>query len=189
MPYVDNQKMDAAAYPDVLSYFYRANSIFDPVAAVGGHQPLFHDQLAILYNHYMVVSAKITVKFSPTGTYAYPVACGIYMSDDTTVTTTNITQMLEQPGVTYKYLPMVVADKTVTVSRTFSAKKFFNVSNLKDNKYTLGALFGNDPSEQAYFAVFCGSVDYGGTNPPEIMSSLRIEYNVVVSEPKEIAQS
>lgn len=43
LPYVDNQTMDAAAYPDVLSYFYVANSIFDPVYAVGGHQPMYHD--------------------------------------------------------------------------------------------------------------------------------------------------
>lgn len=34
--------------------YYRLNSIFDPDVSVGGHQPLGRDQLATLYNQYLV---------------------------------------------------------------------------------------------------------------------------------------
>lgn len=191
LPYVDNQTIDAAIYPDVLSYFYRANDIFDPVYAAGGHQPLYHDQLALFYNHYIVVSSKITVTFTPTATYAHPIACGIYLSDDFTVTTTNITQMLEQQGVKYKYLNANTGDKSVTITKTFSTKKFFNVSNVKDKiKSSLGAAFGFTPEDVAYFATFVASTDYSGaTNPPAVHTNIRIDYNVLCSERKELAQS
>ena len=39
----------------------------DPNHTGVGHQPLYFDQLMTIYNHYIVIGAKITVKFT-----AYP---------------------------------------------------------------------------------------------------------------------
>lgn len=147
--------------------------------------------MALFYNHYLVVSSKITITFTPITTYNYPIVCGIFLSDDATVTTTNLTQMLEQQGVTYKYLNANTGDKSVTVSKTYSLKKFFNVSNIKDQlRSTTGAIFGSSPSDGAFFAAFVASTDYSGlTNPPLVHTNIRIDYNVLCSERKEIAQS
>ena len=60
------------------------------------------------------------------------------------------------------------------VSKTFSAKKFFNVANVLDNISRIGAPRTANPSEKAFFA----------------MSILvTVEYIVVFSEPRELAQS
>lgn len=40
---------------------FRANSMFDPNMATGGHQPMYFDQLMDLYNHYTVMNARIKV--------------------------------------------------------------------------------------------------------------------------------
>jgi hypothetical protein len=42
---------------------FRLNSIFDPDAAVGGHQPYGYDQLAALYNRYRVLKTRWKVTF------------------------------------------------------------------------------------------------------------------------------
>lgn len=41
---------------------FRADSLFDPEYAVGGAQPSYFDQLALLYNHYIVDSSAIELK-------------------------------------------------------------------------------------------------------------------------------
>jgi hypothetical protein len=43
---------------------FRLNSIFDPNAAVGGHQPYGYDQLAALYNRYRVLRAAWKITFA-----------------------------------------------------------------------------------------------------------------------------
>lgn len=45
--------------------FYKANSLYDPEDAVGGHQPYLFDQLSALYEHYVVVASKMTVILTP----------------------------------------------------------------------------------------------------------------------------
>jgi len=192
-PYVEHQKMDPDVYPNVLQTFYSCVNMNDPVAAVGGHQPLGHDEASNLYNHFLVAGAKITVTFNSTGTSTYPVVCGIYLTDDLTVTATNITQLLEQGKSRYKYLNIQDGSKSVTITSTYSAKKWFNITNLKDNFYKCGGLFSSTATysgDQVYWCVFVASPDYGGVaDPPEIFTNIRIEYNALMSEPKELGGS
>ncbi len=49
---------------------YRLNSIFDPDASVGGHQPYGYDQMAALYNRYRVLKARWHIEFG-TSTQTY----------------------------------------------------------------------------------------------------------------------
>jgi hypothetical protein len=41
---------------------YRANGMFDPQVAVGGHQPLYFDQLSQLYARFKVISASCNIE-------------------------------------------------------------------------------------------------------------------------------
>lgn len=192
-PYVDHQKMDVGVYPGINQYFYSCVNLNDPVAAVGGHQPLGHDQAMELYDHFLVAGAKITVTFNSTSTSNYPVVCGIYLSDDTTVTTTSITQLLEQGKSKYRYLNIKDGTKSCTITSTYSAKKWFNITNVKDNRHQLGGSFATDSTytgDGVYWCVFVASPEYGGaTDPPEIFTNIRINYSAIVSEPKELAAS
>lgn len=192
-PYIDHQKMDVGVYPAIQQYFYSCVNMNDPVVAVGGHQPLGHDQAMELYDHFVVAGAKITVTFNSTSTSAYPVVCGIYLCDSTTVTTTNIAQLLEQGKSRYKYLNIQDGAKSCTITSTYSAKKWFNVTNIKDNRTLLGGAFSTGSTytgDGVYWCVFVASPEYGGaTDPPEIFSNIRIQYNALLSEPKELGAS
>lgn len=46
-----------------ISYYFRANSIYDPNQSGTGHQPLWRDTYAGMYNHYAVKQSKIIVHF------------------------------------------------------------------------------------------------------------------------------
>lgn len=193
MPYVDFNKQNAGVFPNVNQQFYSIMNINDPVVAVGGHQPMGHDEAMALYNHFCVVGAKITVKFSPTASGAWPVICGVYVSDDTTVTTTNLSQLMEQGKSKYRQLNISDASNQAVVTMNYSTKKWYNVTNVKDNLNRFGGLFSSSSTfsnDDCYFCVYIGSPEYGGTfDPPEILTTVRIEYVVLLSEPKELTQS
>ncbi len=52
---------------------WRANGVYDPDAAVGGHQPLGYDQFSAMYKNVCVISsfAKVTAKAAGTQTYTH----------------------------------------------------------------------------------------------------------------------
>ncbi len=184
--YVDTHTLDANA-ATLSTKLYRCNSIYDPQYAVGGQQPLGHDQWATFYAHYVVIGAKITTQFTTaTGNIGVANACGIFLSASASIPTT-LVNMLEQGNTVSRAQPLSGINMR-TLSRGFSAKKFFNVTNVKDNTDRLGAAFGADPDEDAYFCVFVGAIDATANTPP-VNCITTIDYLVVVSEPKQLLQS
>lgn len=49
----------------VAAEIFRLNSIFDPQWSLGGHQPMFTDNWALLYSYYRVIGFKYDIKFTP----------------------------------------------------------------------------------------------------------------------------
>lgn len=187
--YVDSTAVDAGL--DAVGYVtFRANSCFDPDFTGVGHQPMGFDQWATFYNHYVVVGSRITANFATRGTataLGFGVR-GINLHADTTMAT-DLPTILEQ-GLTKKTLQSTHnnAQMVRSVSRNFSAKKFFNVTNVLDNIGRIGASIAANPSEQAYFHVFSGNAD-PLVDPTSVLIMVTIEYIVVFSEPKELLQS
>lgn len=190
MRYCDKVSVDAAASGDVAHYYFRSNSIFDPDYTGTGHQPFGHDQWALLYNHYVVLGAKITVKFTNTANgVGDALIVGIMNRSHYDTSTTNLTQITEQNKVRYRTMtPWTGSSRSMTCK--FSTKKFFNVVNVKDNLARLGATFGANPTELAYFDIFCGSADASNLdNPAAVNLFVIVDYIVALSEPKNLAQS
>lgn len=189
LKYVDTITLDSALGV-VDSRYFRCNSLFDPDQAAGGHQPLGHDQWSSFYNHYVVVGALCKATFAkdsntPEGGFN---VCGIQVTDDT-VASANVTTLLEQGMTSKKYAyKSINSHKPVTVTRGFSTKKFFNVTNVSDNIDRLGALITANPIEQAFFQVFTGAAS-SAVNPNAQTCLVEITYTVIYSEPKELPQS
>lgn len=186
--YVEQFTLDGTTGVNAATVF-RANSIHDPNFSGVGHQPLGHDQWAAFYDHYNVIGSKISVKFVSTGGIgnrdSYIV--GILLKDNST-TIPSAENIMEQTNSGYKICTTAAAMQTVTVRKGYSARKFFNLKDVKDNRALVGAQFNNNPTEDAYFHVYqapLSSVD----DPLPVRCIATIEYICQLTERKSLASS
>lgn len=202
MPGFPNQKVVKMRYVEAVTvdpaigtlglWQFRANSIYDPDQTGLGHQPLGHDEWAQFYNHAVVLGSKINAKFSyAAGNSTTNQMIGVYLSDDAVIPTTGL-QIAEQGLGSYKLMGAVNyapgGGQTVpTIYNTYSAKQFYNVADVKDNMTRLGALFGANPDDNAVYTTWVYNTTGADVGPTEIL--VTIDYIVLLSEPKSLAQS
>lgn len=184
--YVENVTIDPGAVA-FAEFAYRANSINDPNLTGGGHQPMGHDQWATFYRRYTVIGAKVTAS-CVSATSSTPSIFGVTLIDLSTTGHTTIQGLQERPGTSWRMLQTSNNVKPSFVQQKFSAKKFFNLANIKDNQDRVGSDFGSNPSVEAYFHFFTGAHDTS-TNLPVHYWTIKITYIVLLSHPKELAQS
>lgn len=184
--YVENVTLDPGAVA-FAEFAYRANSIFDPNLTGGGHQPMGRDQWATFYRRYTVIGSKIQVQcVCPTA--STPSIFGVTLSDLSATGHTTVHGLMERPTTSWRFMSTSTAVQPKHASCKFSAKKFFNLANIKDNQDRVGADFTADPSVEAYFHCFLGAHD-ATTNLPLHYFTIKITYIVLMSHPKELAQS
>jgi len=171
----------------------RANDLFDPEHAFGGHQPLGFDQWMAHYDHYTVIGAKITVRFINNSTAdRTPGLCGIMLTDTPRIgaglTITDLNQLLENRYTTKGVVANVQGSdrNTATATMTFSAKKFFHKSNIVgDSLYRGTSTTG--PEEDVLFEIWqCG---ISGANPDIIALLIEVDYIAVLTEPRPLPSS
>jgi len=133
--------MDSAAGAPA-HYFFRANSLYDPNYTGAGHQPNGFDQLSLLYHHYKVVSAVISM----TPTSAFNSSFGVCLSADTTGPT-GFYDIVEQKGTKWA---MNSSSSTVPTVTNYYNKNYFPSNDSIDT----GALVTTDPNEVVYFDCF-----------------------------------
>lgn len=173
--------------PGAVLYF-RANGPFDPEASTTGHQPMGYDQWGAFYYENVTISAKISFKFvvdtGVAGSALFALRC--VPASAASVLPRN--QCLEQPGVsTYMCNSSSANDKaTFHLSKTYSAKKFWGLSSIKDNDANLFSAFGSLPNEEADWEL--AAYTLGGT-PATYTYTVSITYNLMFRSPKNIVQS
>lgn len=168
------------------SYVYRANSLFDPNFTGTGHQPMGFDQWSLLYNHYVVLGAKITVQMIVDNSTTIPAVYGIYLSDSTSTTYTDWQSYREARKGTMIPIQGNAGQTIKPCTGKFSAKKFYNVADVRDNFDRMGALTAANPNEGAYFICWYQN-QTGGTDTQSFM--VTIDYIVEFSEPRELSPS
>lgn len=166
------------------SFVFNANDIFDPNETSSGHQPYGHDTLALVYDHYHVLSSRITVQFSSTGGDSLSTGvASIQLNSDSTLPT-NSTLLLEQPATTYKHYTPQNRGGICTLSKKFSSSKFYGRSQRKDTS----AKFGVSPIEKAFFIISAQGIS-SLENPAIVDCTVTITYRVRCTEPKNLGQS
>lgn len=165
---------------------FLANGLFDCNVALGGHQPMGFDTWASLYNRYVVLGSKIRCEVALTdvgndgGMYA-----GIFLDDDSSVTYGSLTGLVEarkgnHVTCTNQRAPQYTSSK-------YSARAFHNITDIKDNMYTIGAPVTADPTDKAYYVIWGESIKTAQSN--SYTALVIIDYIVEFSEPKDLAQS
>lgn len=169
------------------SYVFRANSIFDPDLTGTGTQPCGRDQLALIWDHYVVLGAKITVTFSQDASQSAANIVGVHLKDSSTTAYGTVEEYMMAGAGKWKTLNGVQTTPK-TMSQNFSCRKFFNLKDPSDNVTRVGATFGNNPTDDAYFHVMLQST--GASAATTVVNALvQIDYIVQCSEPKAQAMS
>lgn len=181
--YVDSVTNNSAT--GLLAYkVFRANSIYDPYQSGIGHQPMGFDTWSSIYNHYVVLGAKISVKTLHTA--QDDAITGIYLTDEsTTPTYVDYTGFMEARRGTTRMISSNQIKPAYTLGK-YSTKKFFNVTDVKDNFDRLGSLVTTNPTDQAYWVLWFQALNAATVGATHIVT---IDYIVEFSEPKDMEQS
>lgn len=183
--YVDNIELTSSTGV-IASHVFRANSIYDPDLTGTGHQPMGRDQMAQFFAHYVVVGSKITVEWlNNAGSSASESPCivGVYLNSDTSVTYTDINSFKEAKRGSFKTMQWVFMPVT---TYKYSAKKFYNIKDVKDNVRRIGAPIGLNPDDGAYYQLLLQAI---GSYSASLTARVTIDYIVDFSEPQDIAVS
>lgn len=164
-----------AASGTVSGNLFAANGIFDPDITGVGHQPLYRDNYASLYDQYAVIGSKITVEFtSASATLGQYV--GITGDDDST-TSNNLETLMEQNNTTCCMVG-AAGSPTVTLVATFDPLSAFGV-DVKDDGASQTAV-GSNPTELWCWKVWALPADAATVVPCYIR--VQIEYTVKFAE-------
>jgi len=182
------QKVDVSTTTGLLgSHVWRANSLYDPnyTDVTLDHQPMGFDTWASLYNHYTVESATITAVWAIDDAINNCYASGIYLTDTGTVPYTDHTQYKEARKGSVKYCVGRAVTPMITKA-SYDAKRFFNISDVKDNTHRIGAIVTANPTDDAYFVCWVQGLN---ASSEQFQCVVTIDYNCVFSEPKDPIQS
>jgi len=166
----------------ISSYLWRANSIYDPNYSGTGHQPLYRDEFALIYDHYTVIASKIIVRWMNASTSPFIVSLGL---DDDTTPTTNAYTKAEMNHSTIDSLTPLTGSKSHSVQKCYWGSK----SVLAIDPYFDGegkTPMGQDPLEESFFVCTANTPD-ASTNT--IRGSVEIIYSVKFSELRTPTQS
>lgn len=183
--YCENFAMDPGA-GTIIKHIFCANGIVDPSVTGGGtaHQPMRLDTLTTIFNHYVVISSKCTVRkvgvLPTTSNPSTPVVWGVYLDDDEAALPT-YTTLIESGKTPFRISNTSNADVSQMLSNTFDAKKFFKVSNVADNVDRLGAAVNANPTEKALYTVWAQAQNVTD-DPISEQYIIVIDYLVMFSE-------
>lgn len=153
------------------------NSTFDPDSTGVGHQPLYRDTYAAIYDQYAVVSAKIKVTFTSNSTTS-PMICGASFDDDVT-TSTSIYALMEQNTGKHLLLPNNSGSlSTKSLTFNWDCKRMLGIDPFASQTYKTAV--GSNPTEQATFVVYAQPTDVVSTTVTGIL--VEIDYVVLFTE-------
>lgn len=166
----------------VTHYMFSCNGLFDPDYTSTGHQPMYFDQAAALWDHYTCIGSKIKFVVSQAAnTNASATAC-LWLNDDTSVTPT-LYGLAEQTSASRRILPAYNVDP-YTLTKKWSPKKIFGGSILANDN--LQGTASANPTEQTYY---CLSIFPQGASTQTYNVQVYIEYITVWDELKDVNSS
>lgn len=167
-----------------LTYFtFSCNGMFDPNITTTGHQPMYFDQCAAVYDHYTVIGSKIRIKVIPFNSVQPAFRCVLY-TDDNATSFSSISGIAEQTSGKIIIVP-AAANNPYVFNSKFSTKKAFPGSILA-NTDLYGTAAAN-PLEQEYYTFALQACDT--TSSVSCYLDYEIEYIAVWKEIKEVGQS
>lgn len=174
LPYVLSTSWAGGGSIQIQDRVYRANSIFDPDFAVGGGQPLGHDQWSAFYTQYRVYAIKVEVEA---------------MSDAAIVGGIGIVTLNTSSGIVdrdqireqQKSKELLLGTDTATAGKLShymtTAQQFGMPNDVVQYDDNLRSSFGSDPSKEYYVHVYGFGIGTGSTNF-DVSGRIKLTYYV-----------
>lgn len=167
-------------------HVFRASSVYDPDLTGSGGQPMGFDEMAGLYNRYRVLGAKMTIKWAGNdGGAGADHMVGCYLDDSGSFPYISWEGLREARKGSSRLITH--QRNAVSTSSKYSAKKFWNCTDVKDFD-GIAALTSANPLSNAHFVMWMQRLDKQLiTNDFNCM--VQIDYIVQYFEPKDIGRS
>lgn len=167
---------------------WSASGMFAPTITPGTpnpHQPLYFDQYAALYDHYVVIGSrcKFTVCSSPASAIGAFTACAI-LDANSALLSADAIQLAEQTDSTRLVVFSGQEADVKTLTLKYSAKKTYGGSILANNELKGSATV--NPTEDQVFALVLTA---GPSSGVQVLVNIEIEYIAIWTELKEVSQS
>lgn len=168
------------------AYAWNGNSLYDPDYTGVGHQPLYRDQYAGLYNKYKVNGCKIEIwysSYSATGDMQV-----ILLPDSAPLTSgTTISQTLEQKGSTTGKVVALSGYTTAYQKKYCSTRKALGLTKAEMSDPALSANMGANAARPWYWSILMANMDTASTVNAQIV--VRLTYYVEMYDCGIITQS
>jgi hypothetical protein len=157
------------------SYAFRWNSTFDPDITSTGHQPLYRDSFAAIYDHYSVVSARAMVRFQ--NDTSDPFLVGVVTDDNSSPSTTLDTLCEQAHGQQAMMSPLTGSRSSVKFFIGWSCKKVLGINPFASETYKTPV--GSNPAEESDLILWAADAA-GNTN--SVIFDIELEYDVLWTE-------
>jgi len=156
----------------LVKQVFRLNSVFDPDLSGVGHQPLYRDTFAAIYDQYAVISTRIVVTIVNTG--SVPIHCGCLVEDDST-SSTSYTTLMEQSTGQHKLVPAQAGSlSSHTFTYDWDCKRHLGIDPFASETYKTAV--GSNPTEESDFLVWLQPVDLASS----MTNYINVEMDMVV---------
>lgn len=168
----------------LATYVFRWNSTFDPDFTSTGHQPLYRDTYASIYDQYSVVSAHATLTpINPSATINMLVG---YTTDDDTTASTSFQTLMEQSRGTSTLLTPLSGSRSSTVFNTsWDCQGVLGIDPYTSETYKTAV--GSNPAEVSTLILW--SIPGDGSSTVNTQWKVEIVQEVLWTELQTPAQS
>lgn len=148
-------------------FVMRLNSMYDPVHAVGGGQPMGFDQLSALYNKFIVYGCKVRLRASQYGSVPSVIAMAPQKSSIYGAST--IDELQERP---YAKTAILTAERPVTLTAYYaiSALEGISKSDILGDDGDFGHSASTDPIRGQHLVI--------ANNPVDLVSGTTVYYDL-----------
>jgi len=167
----------------VTTTTFRFNSLFDPDATLGGHQPYGFDQWMAIYQRFTVISATATLVCNPSTSAAYTGNFGMNITALGSPLVTNEETAIESQYSVWQPYSQQRGDSSCRIK--LDVAKYFGVHDVMDDD----TLTGNSTTDCFKQAVLNCWISGDLASTPASSMTLVITYDVMVHEPREVAGS
>lgn len=157
------------------TYKFRLNSLWDPNYTGTGHQPMYRDTYASIYNHYSVVANTVQVRFVNNSNAPFWVGAVI---EDDSAAQAGVDPIIEQ-NHSRSHLVTAAGGNSASsaVTINWDCKKILGINPYTTESYKTPQ--GEDPGEQSYLIVYAATAD-STTNT--MLFDVTMNFTVLMSE-------